>query len=339
MGHLVISLVAETVIEETGIPVRTIPNATYLGRAYMARVGTTHTTIEVSPGMYYLQEGMFEYAGYDWGPQAMGYLYTPPQNGYGLAVSADSPITDGSMLKGAKIGRFPGSPGLDQSAMALLAFFDVYEEDIISVEFPGPVAAWDAVIEGRIDTTFMDLLAGKTAEMEAKVGLRWLEMPASDTEGWARSKAVVPGVAPRTSGIGAGTSKENPVELQTSAYPAFAAYHTLDPDIAYWITKFVWELYPEYSLKHDALKECWTHEFHWQLWEGEKVPLHEGAIRYFKEIGEWNDTRDKMQQERLEHQAELKALWDKTVAEAIAQGHSAKEFPAFWMQARAVAGF
>ena len=337
-GHMLISLVAETVIEKLGITVRTIPNATYVGRAYMARLGDTMTSIEMAPGMMFLQEGLFEYASYDWGPQPVRYLNLPQHNGHALAVRGDSDIYEGKNLKGKKIARVPGSAAFDQTTVAMLAFFGLSEDDIVNVEFPSPVAGWNAEMEGKVDSLFWNTVAPKSYEMESKCGLRWLPMPADDKEGWANAQKIL-AIQPKSITVGVNMDEQNPLAGSTSAYPCIVSWDHLDPDIAYWITKSVWETRDAYQPKHDVLKIDWTEKAHWTLWEGEACPLHEGSIQYFKDIGQWNDARQKMQDERLQRQADLKKLYDKVKAEGLALGLKAKEFPAFWLEKRAAGGF
>ncbi|MBW1792221.1 MAG: C4-dicarboxylate ABC transporter substrate-binding protein, partial [Deltaproteobacteria bacterium] len=64
-----------------------------------------------------------------------------------------------------------------------------------------------------------------------------------------------------------------------------------------------------------------------------------GAIRYLKEIGKWTPEREAMNQKRLQHQADLKKLWDATMNEALEKKMKSKKYPAFWLKKRAEAGF
>jgi len=304
----------------------------------MARLGDTMTSIEMCPGMKFLQEGLFEYATYDWGPQPVRYLILPQHNGHCLAVRGDSDFYEGEELKGARIARIPGSSAFDQTTVAMLAFFGLSEDDYVNVEFPSPVAGWNAQMEGKVDSLFWNTVAPKSYEMDSKCGLRWLPMPAADKEGWARAQAILP-IGPKSITVGVGMDEQHPLEGSTSAYPCIVAWDHLDSDIAYWITKAVWETRDDYQKKHEVLAIDWTEKAHWTLWEMDVCPLHEGSVQYFKDIGQWSDAREKMQQDRLAHQADLKKLFDKVKAEGLALGLKSGEFPAFWLEKRAAAGF
>ncbi len=333
-GHLLVSLVAETITEKSGIITRTIPNATYVGRALMARLGRTYTTVEMSTGMKFLQEGLYEYAGYDWGPQPIRYIFIPQHVGLSIAVSAKSDITSGKQLKGKRVPRIPGSSSLDQVTMACLAFFGVYENDVKNVDYPSYGATTKAHLEGRVDVDIYNVTSSPTHELESVHGVRWLEMPADDKEGWKRARKVS-SISPKIVSKGPGIKPGKPLTIATCGYPCIAAYDHLDPNIAYWITKSIVELYGDYKGKHASLKDDWSIDKHWALWEADVVPLHGGSVQYFKDAGMWTDAREKMQLERLNRQTQLKKLWDKVVEEASSQKISAKDFPKYWLKKRA----
>jgi len=58
--------------------------------------------------------------------------------------------------------------------------------------------------------------------------------------------------------------------------------------------------------------------------------MHDGAIEYYKEIGQWNDKREKLNQARLQHQKELRAYWDEVVQQAQKEKIVTKAFPEYW---------
>jgi hypothetical protein len=45
------------------------------------------------------------------------------------------------------------------------------------------------------------------------------------------------------------------------------------------------------------------------------APYHDGAIRYYKEIGKWSDADQAHNDNLVARQAALKAAWDELVAE------------------------
>jgi hypothetical protein len=87
------------------------------------------------------------------------------------------------------------------------------------------------------------------------------------------------------------------------------------------------------------MKLDWTIDKCLSLFTYDVVPMHAGSIQYFKEIGRWTDEHEKLNQERIAHQAKLKKLWQETVAEAKQKGVSGKALSELWMEKRAAAGF
>lgn len=336
-----VALVAESFLDNyPDLKVRVIPAGVDVARSYLARLGDVQATIHVALAVYQLQEGVLDYAFMEWGPQPVRYINLPMHVGMAFPVRGDSGVETGADLRGKTVATFPGSPAPTRINESLLAFFGLTWDDVVPVDYASPGAAYRAVVDGDIVTSFMNLSSALAYEGAAlPAGWKYLEMPASDTEGWARLKAVVPMEAPRLSPVGGGIDPAKPLAAMTMAYPSFMAWDFADPDVIYWIARALRETYPLYEVKYESLKNDWTPEKHWALWDAEVVPMHEGAIRYYKEIGEWTAEREKMNAERLAHQAELRALWDETVDESLAQEIKSKDFPAFWMEKRAAAGF
>ena len=65
------------------------------------------------------------------------------------------------------------------------------------------------------------------------------------------------------------------------------------------------------------------------------IPYHEGAVRYYKEIGKWTAEHQKNNDLLIKRQQVLKEAWDKAIAQGAAEKVKAKDFPKFWMGIRA----
>jgi len=314
-GHRLVALVAESFLDQyPDLTVRLLPAGVDTARSYLARLGDVQATIHVALAMYQLQEGIFDYAFVEWGPQPVNYIHLPMHVGMCFPVRGDSGVETGADLRGKTVATFPGSPAPSMINESLLAFFDLTWDDVVPVDYPSPPTAYRGVVDGDIVTSFFNLSSGLAYEGAAlPAGWKYLEMPASDTAGWARVKAVAPMEAPRLSPVGGGIDPAKPLAAMTMAYPSYMCWDFLDPDISYWIARAIRECYPLYAPKYASLKNDWTPEKHWTLWDADACPMAEGAVRYYKEIGEWTAEREAMNKERLEHQAELRAHWDKVV--------------------------
>jgi TRAP transporter TAXI family solute receptor len=339
-GYTLLSLVAEAIIAKEKIKVRLVPAGSDVARTLMAYKGQGDTAALNSISGWQVQEGLEDFSAPDWGPTPVRYLWEPQHVGAGLVVRGDSSVKAIPELRGKRVATMPGSPSPQLMNEAFLAYGGLTWKDVETVPFPSPVAAYDGVIKQRVDTTFFNIVSSQAYELASMpCGIRYLEMPASDKEGWKRLKVVCPPMSPKLATVGADISDKNPKWVSTQGYPNFLTWAKLDENTAYYITKYLNETYPIYAKTNKSLKLDWTLEKCLSDWDNDVVPFHKGAIRYFKEIGKWTPEREKMNEERLAHQAKLKKLWDETMKEAKQKGLTGKKFSAFWMQQRAKAGF
>ena len=333
-GNRLLALCLESMISKyPEIKWRTIPSGVDLARTMMPRTGETATTIHTAGSVWLIQEGQSSYAEIQWGPQAIREVFLPEHVGMGFPVKGDSPIKTGSDLKGKTVAIYPGSPYPTLINESILAFFGLTWDDVKPVKMSSPPEGYRAIRDGHIDTAFMNSASGIAVEMASMPGgIRWLDMPASDKEGWKRAQKVVPVHMPKSRTDGPGMSKENPAEILTNAYPEIIAYDHTDKATIYWITRALNETRASWSVKHASLKKDWTMEKHWSLWDGGITPMHAGAIEYYKEIGQWNDKREKMNQERIQHQKELRAYFEEVREMAQKEKVKAKVFAKYWMK-------
>src|SRR3970282_602961 len=74
-------------------------------------------------GVYFAQEGVFEFGVKDWGPQPLRLLLASRAcNAISLGVAKATGVRQIKDLKGKRIGMVVGSPALNQNAFAVLAF-------------------------------------------------------------------------------------------------------------------------------------------------------------------------------------------------------------------------
>src|SRR3546814_12290739 len=100
---------------------------------------------------------------------------------------------------------------------------------------------------------------------------------------------------------GAGLSKDKPVEGATYPYPVLMTYSNIDAGMVYAMTKAMVELFPEYK---DAAPGNVGWDIKRQVFDW-VVPVHEGAIKYFKEIKVWKPEYDKANDELDKRQKEI----------------------------------
>ncbi len=311
-GNRLLALVLESMIAKyPDIKWRTIPSGVDLARTMMPRTGETSTTIHTAGSVWLIQEGLSSYAEIQWGPQSIREVFLPEHVGMGFPVKGDSSIKTGYDLKGKTVAIYPGSPYPTLINESILAFFGLTWKDVKPVKMSSPPEGYRAIRDGHIDTAFMNSASSIAVEMASMPsGIRWLDMPASDKAGWKRVQKVVPVHMPKSRTDGPGMSKDNPAEILTNAYPEIICYEHSDKASIYWITRAMIETRDSWKVKHASLKNDWSLEKHWSLWDGGITPMHDGAIEYYKEIGQWTPEREKMNQERIKHQKKLRAYFN-----------------------------
>lgn len=337
-GYFQVGHVSTTLYDKFGIKIRVIPAGTDIPRVYPVRLKDADVAFH-GLGSYFMQEGLQDYRTMAWGPQPVRALYFAQHPGLALGIRGDSDIKSFRDLKGKRIAAFP-SGALTLISEQHLAFAGLTWDDVVKVNCPGYSAAIRMVMEGKVDATHINPTAALAYEMEAMpYGIRYIEMPPDYKEGWARVKKKNAAYGYFKAAIGAGIPKDKPLDTVSYSYPICLAYDFLSEERAYVITKLLHEAYPDYSKKHKSLAAYWSPEGSLALFDDYPLPMHKGAIRYLKEIGKWTPEREAMNQKRLQHQADLKKLWDATMDEALEKKMKSKKYPAFWLKKRAEAGF
>ncbi|WP_372571666.1 TAXI family TRAP transporter solute-binding subunit [Ruegeria jejuensis] len=313
---------------ELGVDLRVLPGKNDISRQIPLRQGRVQFSATGVGGSYLAQEGVFDFASKDWGPQEVRVLMS--SNGGALvsmAAAADAGIESMADLKGKRVAWVVGSPALNENVRALLAFANLTFDDVELVEFGGYRASWEGVINGQVDAVNGLSAAGIAFQLEASPrGITWPKVTHSDTAGWERLHAKAPFFVPKMGTAGAGMSPEDPVEGAGYPIPVLITYAEQDEEMVYSMTKAMVELFPNYEGAAPGING-WALDRQTFDWA---VPYHAGAVRYFKEIGAWSDAFEAHNNGLIERQGVLKEAWEAFVAEDVADD----EFEAAWMAAR-----
>jgi TRAP transporter TAXI family solute receptor len=104
--------------EKYGADTRVLPAGNDVARLQPLRAGRASISA-MGVGVFFAQEGLFEFATREWGPQPVQItLSSVDCNGLSLAVAGDSGVKTMADLKGKRIGFVVGSPALNQNALA-----------------------------------------------------------------------------------------------------------------------------------------------------------------------------------------------------------------------------
>jgi TRAP transporter TAXI family solute receptor len=268
------------------------------GRAVLSWMGT---------GVYFAQEGVFEFGVKEWGPQPLQMtLSTVDCNGLSVGVAKDSGVKEWKDFRGKRLGFVVGSPALNQNALAIIAYAGLTQKDVKIVEFASYGAMWKGLINNDADGAFGSTVTGPAKELESSPrGIVWPELPAGDKAGWERVKSVGAFFNPHVTTCGAAITADKPLNLATYPYPIATTYAKQPVDEVYAITKSM-------IVNYDSYKDAAPGSSGLDVKRQTKpwvIPYHPGAAKAMKEAGQWTDADEKTNNDLIKRQEVLAAAW------------------------------
>ena len=331
-GFNIAVAVGKVLKDKYGTDLRVLPAGNDVARLAPLKAGRAQASA-MGIGVYFAQEGVFEFAADGWGPQPTRLLLSATDcNGLTLGVAKDTGAKEVKDLKGKRIGMVVGSPALNQGALAVLAFGGLTKNDVKFVEFSSYGAMWKGMVNNQVDAGFASTIAGQAKEVEASPrGLFFPGAPSSDKAGWARLLKLGPYFSPHKVTCGPGTSEQAPIEMPAYPYPIFMAYAQQPADLMYSLAK---AMVANYALYKDAAPGAAGLELKRQnlSWV---VPYHDGAVKAFREAGAWTKEHDAHNRALIKRQDTLIAAWQAFLK--AKPPSDAEEFRKAWMAARAAA--
>jgi len=324
--------IGKAIKDKYGTDVRVLPAGNDVARLAPLKGGRAQASA-MGIGVYFAQEGVFEFGAKEWGPQALRLMLASSScNAISLGVAKDTGVKEIKDLKGKRVGMVVGSPALNQNAFAVLAFGNVTRNDVKLVEFSSYGAMWKGILNNEVDTAIASTISGQAKEAEASPrGLVYPPLPASDTAGWARLHKFGPYYAPHKATCGVGITAQAPVELPNYPYPIMVAYADQSADVIHGVVK---AMIVNYAAFKDGAPgadgfELSRQNLSWVL------PFHEGTVKAFKEAGVWKPEHEAHNQAALKRQAVLAAAWS-----AFGKSNPPGDADAYrkaWLAARAMA--
>ena len=331
-GFNIAVAVGKAMKDKHGTDTRVLPAGNDVARLAPVKGGRAQASY-MGIGVYFAQEGVFEFGVKDWGPQPLRLILASSDcNAISLGVAKDTGVKEIKDLRGKRVGMVVGSPALNQNAFAVLAFGGLARSDVKLVEFSSYGAMWKGILNNEVDAAIASTISGQAKEAEASPrGLVYPPTPAADKAGWARMHKFGPYYAPHKATCGVGISAQNPVELPNYPYPILTVYDSQSADVVYSIAK---AMIADYAAYKDGAPGAAGLELSRQIlaWV---LPYHEGTVRAFKEAGVWKAEHEAHQQKALARQATLASAWD-----AYLKTNPPEEREAMrkgWMAARAAA--
>jgi len=312
---------------------RVVPGRNDVSRLATLRAGRVNMSAGGSEAVY-AQEGILNFASRIWGPQPIRVLMSnfSTSCSFTLATADDAGIDTIDDIAGKRVTFVQGAPSLNNATRALLSYGNLDWSDVERVEVGGYNASIEAVINNRADVAGGACNSPPFLRLGSSPrGLKFLEFPPENTEAVANVRARLPWYVPHVATEGPSIPEEG-IEVFTSAYPLLVTYddpEIADADTVYGLVKVMHLHYEEYK---DAAPGANGWDMALQQLENAFIPYHEGAIRYFREIGVWTEEAQAQHEANLHRQDVLRQAW-----EAFLPG-APEDFEAFeeaWLAFRA----
>ncbi|MGB4189619.1 MAG: TAXI family TRAP transporter solute-binding subunit [Syntrophales bacterium] len=329
---------ADGITKKTGMKVRVLPSGNDMSRILPLRSKTAHFATTSAPSCFAGMNGFWDFAKYDWGPQAFRQVLSVIDYDQGIVIgtAASANIKTLKDLKGKRLTWIPGGPALNSAMEATLAFAGLTWNDVIKVPAPSLGTSMKFLGEGKADAAWSSTTSPVMFEVERSPhGVYWPEYPPEDKAGWERLHKIAPYFIPTNATKGVGVSKTKPRKLATYAYPIIIAYDTADENTVYEVTKAIDVSFDLSKRCHDVMP-CWEFKKAINL-KSMLLPYHPGTIRYLKEKGLWSKEMEKRQNQLIQEQTSMKKLWDAIIIEAKTKNISDEGLADFWAKKRAAA--
>ena len=137
--------------DKYGTDMRVLPAGNDVARLQPLRQGRAAIS-GMGSGVYFAQEGVFEFGSKEWGPQAVQMtLTTVDCNAGTLGVAADTGLKTAADLKGKRVGFVVDRRHSTRTRWCSPAFAGLTEKDVKVVEFASYGAMWKGIINNDVD--------------------------------------------------------------------------------------------------------------------------------------------------------------------------------------------
>lgn len=323
-GYVEASAIADAMIKAYGTRVRLLPSGSGVGRIIPLKQGQAQSAW-LANELYFATRGLYDFAVKDWGPQNMRTICGRPAS-FGIVTTAESGIQSVEDLKGKRFAYAAANPSVAIKVDTMLASAGMSRADVEVVEFPSYGDTLRSLAQGQADAAGSALTSSALAELEASPrGINWIPFDPNNAELWENMNKVAPIFSPYKETIGVGVTGKDPVDVVAYKYPMITVMHDADADMVYAFLKALDETFPEYKnaapiMERWGLKESGTTPM--------DAPLHEGAVRYLQEKGQWTDKDQAWNDKSVTEIEALIEAWGPFLAENDSLGEA--EFAEAW---------
>lgn len=318
--------IADALTTKFGTKIRILPSDTSVGRVQGVVNNEVDYTV-TADGAYFATYGLYDFATLDLGPKSEIRTLLARPGSTTAVTTKKSGIETPADFKGKRLAWIPGSTSVNIKAVACLAFAGLTLDDAEIVIAPSYGAAVDLVKNGEADWMIGQVTASHWHELESMgLGVKFIEFPAADQEGWKRLQEVTPWLYPGFANEGVGFTE--PIEIPNYVNPLFVTTTAKSVEEVYSLTKAIDETYDMYK-DIDPLMPDWRIDLASNV--PVQCPYHEGAIKYFKEKGLWTDEHEAWNNNYLEEIEKVTQAWATFKEKAAADKMPENEIHDAWI--------
>lgn len=296
-----IAAIANLITNESGTRVRLMTGDTGIARV-APLISRVADYARAGDETYYAFEGDDEYASETWGPQPVRGVWNPPGN-YGVFTLQKSGIETVSDLRGKRYPRLIASTSINRKLEAILNFGGLTRDDVelVDIAYSEQIAA---VRAGHLDAAYHNVVGATIEELNTTDPIHWLNLGGGAPEQYATWEELAPMVIPGTTLDAVGHKGEPITNMQYSIPLSTLADRPAEE--VYSVLKVMHDNFDTLSGMTPDIKNFATDRVHVVPMV---IPFHDGAIRFLREQGRWNDSLQQRHEALLEREALMKEAW------------------------------
>ena len=283
---------------DVDVKVRVIPEANGVTRGQMVKQRQMLLMAAGKSAFRNTMEALENFAVEKGGPFQARMVWVHALANSGMFVRADSEIQDIYDIKpGVRFSVWSDTASVLRVPKAILDWAQVPHDQAIFVNSGSYEGAVRAVMDGRADIFWGFPTSPVIFEASsAPHGIRYIEMNGdADPEGAVRFRETSPMYV--FGPINTGVPEARGV-WGTQGYTLEITSADSDPDLIYNLAKWLHENYDAYAGAYDT--NHYMNLEHVEIAASQSyMPLHEGLVRYLKELGTWTPVHEKRQAENI----------------------------------------
>jgi uncharacterized protein len=316
MAYAISATMSEKMAPALGAKFRLIPSSE-IERVYMLRDGTVQLAY-ITGDAYWATMGLSYYSTFALGPQPIRIIWAgwPDYSASAGIATATSGIKTPYDLKGKRVVQVTGAAWSVEGNKAHLAFANLTPADVTIIEVSTAGAGLKALAEGKVDYAMSTSVSPGVYEAESSPqGIYFVRFPLEDKQGWERYRKFMPYHVPGYFTKGPGIKPGEKIPGPLYPLPLTVTVASQSDEFVYSMCKAIYSKMDEIAVAYPG-NEAMRPERAIIPVTTILAPYHPGAVKFFKEVGVWNEDLEAANKKRLIQMEKATKRWLVFTAEA-----------------------